>query len=64
VSLELHGMDVLDVTDGLEALRGHQPDVTVPRGRKEAALAAAFDELAAAGYSFVTCAAAADTIRA
>ena len=30
VNLELHGIDVLDASDGLEALRPHQPDVRVP----------------------------------
>ena len=30
VNLELHGIDVLDAADGLEALRPHQTDVRVP----------------------------------
>src|ERR1019366_3406928 len=34
VNLELHGIDVLDAADGLEALRPHQPDVRVPTARK------------------------------
>jgi peptidoglycan/xylan/chitin deacetylase (PgdA/CDA1 family) len=54
VNLELHGIDVLDATDGLEALRPHQPDVRVPRERKVAALRAALEELRSAGYTFVT----------
>ncbi|MBV9945544.1 MAG: polysaccharide deacetylase, partial [Myxococcales bacterium] len=54
VNLELHGIDVLDAADGLEALRPHQPDVRVPRQAKERALRAAIDELRGAGYRFVT----------
>jgi len=54
VNLELHGIDVLDAGDGLEALRPHQHDVRVPHGRKLDALRACFDELRAAGYDFVT----------
>jgi len=38
VNLELHGIDVLDATDGLEDLRPHQPDVRVPREEKLRAL--------------------------
>jgi peptidoglycan-N-acetylglucosamine deacetylase len=54
VNLELHGIDVLDAADGLEALRPHQHDVRVARERKVAALRAAVSELRAAGYAFVT----------
>ena len=54
VNLELHGIDVLDAADGLEALRPHQPDVRVPHRRKLDALFAVVHELRAAGYSFVT----------
>jgi hypothetical protein len=54
VNLELHGIDVLDAADGLEALRPHQPGVRVPRERKVAALRAALEELRSAGYTFVT----------
>ena len=53
VNLELHGIDVLDATDGLEALRPHQHDVRVPRDRKIGALRAAIGELRAAGHAFV-----------
>ena len=53
VNLELHGIDVLDAADGLEALRPHQPDVRVPHRRKLDALFAVVEELRAAGYSFV-----------
>lgn len=54
VNLELHGIDVLDLEDGLEALRPHQPDVRVPHARKLDALLAVIQVLRDAGYSFVT----------
>ncbi len=54
VNLELHGIDVLDAEDGLEALRPHQPDVRVRHARKLEALDAVVSELRAAGYTFVT----------
>jgi peptidoglycan/xylan/chitin deacetylase (PgdA/CDA1 family) len=54
VNLELHGIDVLDASDGLEALRPHQLDVRIPLGRKVAALRAVVDSLREAGHDFVT----------
>ena len=54
VNLELHGIDVLDADDGLEALRPHQPDVRVPHRRKLDAILSAVTTLRAAGYTFVT----------
>jgi len=54
VNLELHGIDVLDAADGLEALRAHQPDVRVTKEAKLEALHAAYDVLRKAGYAFVT----------
>jgi hypothetical protein len=54
VNLELHGIDVLDAADGLEALRPHQPDVRVSTARKLDALRAAVRELQGAGYEFTT----------
>lgn len=54
VNLELHGIDVLDGTDGLDALRPHQPDVRVPYAKKIEALLAATSVLRDAGYTFVT----------
>jgi peptidoglycan/xylan/chitin deacetylase (PgdA/CDA1 family) len=54
INLELHGIDVLDARDGLEALRPHQPDVRVSTASKLASLHAVVDVLRAAGYSFVT----------
>jgi peptidoglycan-N-acetylglucosamine deacetylase len=62
VNLELHGIDVLDASDGLETLRPHQPDVRVPRARKVDALRAAVEELRAAGHAFVTLSEAARTL--
>jgi peptidoglycan/xylan/chitin deacetylase (PgdA/CDA1 family) len=54
VNLELHGIDVLDAADGLEALRPYQPDVRVARAKKLDALAAVVAELRGAGYTFTT----------
>jgi hypothetical protein len=54
VNLELHGIDVLDAEDGLEALRPHQVDVRVPHRKKSAAILAAMETLRDAGYTFVT----------
>jgi peptidoglycan/xylan/chitin deacetylase (PgdA/CDA1 family) len=59
VNVELHGIDVLDASDGLEALRPYQKDVRVPVARKLEALRAAVGELREAGYRFVTLAEAA-----
>jgi hypothetical protein len=59
VNLELHGMDVLDVTDGLDGLQSHQPDVGMPWGRKVESLLAVIEVLRGAGYTFVTMAEAA-----
>lgn len=59
VNLELHGIDVLDEGDGLEALRPHQHDVRVPHTRKLDALLAVVELLREEGYSFVTMRAAA-----
>ena len=54
VNLELHGIDVLDAGDGLEALRPHQPDVRVTATRKLEALHAVYEVFRKAGYAFVT----------
>jgi hypothetical protein len=53
VNLELHGIDLLDRHDGLQALARHQPDLAVPVSRKWEVLVAVVDELRAAGYRFV-----------
>lgn len=54
VNLELHGIDVLDQTDGLAPLAGHQHDVKIPVAQKIASILAAVEVLRDAGYSFVT----------
>jgi peptidoglycan-N-acetylglucosamine deacetylase len=54
VNLELHGIDVLDAADGLEALRPYQPDVRVTAKSKTDAILAVVTELQSAGYTFVT----------
>jgi peptidoglycan/xylan/chitin deacetylase (PgdA/CDA1 family) len=54
VNLELHGIDVLDASDGLEALRPHQVDVRVPHAHKTEAILAAIEALRREGYTFVT----------
>jgi peptidoglycan/xylan/chitin deacetylase (PgdA/CDA1 family) len=54
VNLELHGIDVLDASDGLEALTPYaSTGVRVPVATKLAALHAAIETLRGAGYSFV-----------
>jgi hypothetical protein len=53
VNLELHLIDFLDASDGIEALVGHQPELGVPVGRRLDALAAALEVLAKAGHAFV-----------
>ncbi|HQP38988.1 MAG TPA: polysaccharide deacetylase, partial [Polyangiaceae bacterium] len=54
VNLELHGMDVLDAGDGLDALRGHQPDVRLEQAHKVRILGSVFELLRSEGYRFVT----------
>jgi hypothetical protein len=54
INLELHGIDVLDASDGLHRLRGHAPDVAIDYERKMAIFGGAFAQLKAAGYRFVT----------
>lgn len=54
VNLELHGIDALDVHDGLDALAPHQPDVRVPLTRKLESLRSAIGTLRRKGYTPVT----------
>jgi len=54
VNLELHLIDFLDASDGLETLLGHQPELAVPLARRMDALGAALDVLVRHGTSFVT----------
>jgi peptidoglycan/xylan/chitin deacetylase (PgdA/CDA1 family) len=53
VNLELHGIDVLDTGDGLQALSKHQPDLKVPYKKKLEALTAVVSTLRDGGYRFV-----------
>jgi peptidoglycan-N-acetylglucosamine deacetylase len=54
VSLELHGIDFLDASDGLEDLAPHQPDLRIPVGKKQRAIGAALDVFRDADHRFVT----------
>jgi peptidoglycan/xylan/chitin deacetylase (PgdA/CDA1 family) len=53
INLELHGVDLLDVHDGLHELGRHQPDLRVPLQRKWAVFTQLIAMLRANGYSFV-----------
>jgi hypothetical protein len=53
INLELHGVDLLDQHDHLEALAAHQLDLRLPLERKWAVLVAIVQELRGAGYTFV-----------
>lgn len=53
VNLELHGIDLLEVEDGLEDLARQQPDLRVPLSRKRAVLETVIDVLRARGFQFV-----------
>jgi hypothetical protein len=63
INLEIHGIDVLDVGDGLSALRPHQPDVRIPWSLKALALRSAVGVLREKGYRFVTLREAAEQVR-
>lgn len=53
VNLELHGIDVLDRNDGLEALAPYQFDVRIAVAKKLEILSGVVTQLRAAGYCFV-----------
>ncbi len=53
INLELHGIDALDVHDGLAEVGTHARDLHVPHARKLDALAAVVRLLRAEGYAFV-----------
>ncbi|MEJ7733193.1 MAG: polysaccharide deacetylase family protein [Polyangiaceae bacterium] len=53
VNLELHGIDFLDASDGLEALIPVQPDLRKPLGARLDALSAAVAELGRQGRAWV-----------
>jgi hypothetical protein len=54
VNLELHGIDVLDASDGLESLKPYQMDVRIPLQRKLDAIEAAVKSFLDDGYAAVT----------
>ena len=56
IVLELHGLDLCDAdVDGVAPeLCARQPDLRVPLGHKRAALGRTLDEIATAGYRFMT----------
>jgi peptidoglycan-N-acetylglucosamine deacetylase len=53
VNLELHGIDVLDVDDGLEPLAKHQHDLRIAQRKKLDAISVVIETLRADGYAFV-----------
>ncbi|HTV20808.1 MAG TPA: polysaccharide deacetylase family protein [Polyangiaceae bacterium] len=53
VNLELHGVDLLDAQDGLDALAPHQVDLRVPLGTKWDVLSEVVRVFREAGYAFV-----------
>jgi peptidoglycan/xylan/chitin deacetylase (PgdA/CDA1 family) len=53
VNLEFHALDLLERADGLEALRGYQPDLSVPVARKRRIFAAVVERFRRSGYRFV-----------
>ncbi len=53
VNLELHGIDFLDVKDGLGELATHQPELRIPLEARLEALGGALATLSEEGYSFV-----------
>jgi peptidoglycan/xylan/chitin deacetylase (PgdA/CDA1 family) len=63
VNLELHGMDFLDRSDGLEALAPYQPELRVPLGRRLEALGAFVEETARHGARLVRLEEAANEVR-
>ncbi len=52
VNLEFHAIDLLERGDGLEALRGYQPDLSVPVARKRRVFSAVVQGLVERGYAF------------
>jgi len=54
VNLEFHGIDLLDRTDGLEALATRQRDLFVPLERKLSTLNAVVEQLRSQGVEFTT----------
>jgi hypothetical protein len=54
INIELHGIDLLGPEDGLAALRGYQPDASLPAEAKQERLLAVIELLRGAAYRFVT----------
>ena len=54
VNLELHGIDVLDAHDGLDALATSQRDLRISKASKLETLTAIVEQLRGEGYAFVT----------
>ncbi len=53
VNLEFHAIDLLERADGLEALRGYQPDLSVPMARKRRVFSAVVRSLGWRGYALL-----------
>jgi len=62
INLELHGIDLLDRTDGLSDLAAKQPDLVVPVSRKIRIFSTVVELLRSQGYRFVTLAEAAQLV--
>ena len=54
VNIELHGIDFLDATDGLEALVPHQPELRRPLPDRLGSLNAALEQIRRSGAQLVT----------
>lgn len=54
VNLEFHAIDLLEASDGLEALRGYQPDLSVSVARKRSFFRRALRRFGRAGYGYVS----------
>ncbi|HLV66999.1 MAG TPA: polysaccharide deacetylase family protein [Polyangiaceae bacterium] len=62
INLALHALDFLTLDDGLDALRGYQPDLRLRLAKKRRILASVIEHLRAAGYTFVSLERAAETV--
>jgi peptidoglycan-N-acetylglucosamine deacetylase len=62
VNLEFHAIDLLGRADGLEALRGYQPDLGVSVGRKRGIFSGVVQALSGRGYEMSRLDAAARTV--
>ncbi len=55
IGLELHGIDLLDTSDGLSSLASYQPDLSEPLERKLTILEAVFRTLIQRGSQLIPC---------